>query len=113
MSMKSKYELAGLDINLIQEKFPLLNDYDEIVCSFLSDPFFKELEEYLDNEDYALAKDATKGLYILAEELRLMNLYMALLEIYEDLESEMYDDVMGHYKEMFELYKKIEGAFHV
>ena len=65
----------------------------------------------LDEEDYALAKDAVKGLYILAGDLCMFPLYEALLEVYEDLEYEMYSDVMGHYKDMYAVYEKIRSIF--
>ena len=109
--MKTKYEKVGLNYDLILEKYPNINEYEEIVNSYLCDPFFKELEQMLDDEDYALAKDATKGLYILASDLLLFPLYETLLEIYEDLEYETYDQIMSHYKDMFEVYKNIRGIF--
>lgn len=110
--MKTKYEKIGLNYDLILEKYPNINEYEEIVNSYFSDPFFKELEQMLIDEDYALAKDATKGLYILASDLLLFPLYEALLEIYEDLEYETYSDVLNHYKDMFAVYSKIRGAFN-
>ena len=59
-----------------------------------------------------MAKDAVKGLYILASQLCLFPLYEGLLEVYEDLEFEMYADVMGHYREMMDRYHWIRGIFH-
>ncbi|MBR0462735.1 MAG: hypothetical protein IJJ00_08515 [Erysipelotrichaceae bacterium] len=111
--MKEKYAKVGLNYDLIAGRYPDINEYEEIVNAYLSDPFFEELEDYLDDEDYALAKDALKGLYILAQDLYLYPLYMAIMEVYEDIEEELYMDVMGHYKEMMAVYKKIRGAFHV
>jgi len=111
--MKEKYEKVGLNYDLIIEKYPNLNEYEEIVNAYLSDPFFEELETYLDDEDYALAKDATKGLYILAQEIYLYPLYIALCDIYEDIEEEMYKEVMTHYKDMMVVYNRIKGVFHV
>lgn len=111
--MENKYKSAGLDYNLIIDKYPNIQEYEEIVNTYLSDPFFKEIGDYLNNEDYALAKDATKGLYILAQELYLYPLYMALLEVYEDLEEEIYKDVTTHYNEMLKVYEKIKGIFYV
>ena len=70
-----------------------------------------ELKEYLDDEDYELAKDAVKGLYILAEELYLFPLYMALLDIYEDIEEEIYNELIKKYDSMYEIYKKMKGVF--
>lgn len=109
--MKTKYENIGLDYDLIVSKYPNINEYEEIVNAYLSDPFFNEMEEMIDDEDYALMKDAVKGLFLLAQELYLYPLYLALVEIFEDLEDELYVDVPRHYKEMNEVYKKIKGAF--
>lgn len=111
--MQEKYKSVGLDYNLIVDKYPNLQEYEETVNAYLSDPFFEELKEYLDNEDYALAKDATKGLFLLAQELYLYPLYMALMEVYEDLEDEIYKDVVKHYEDMMKVYKKIRGIFCV
>ena len=110
--MKKKYESCGLNYELIVEKYPNLDQYEEIVNAYLSDPFFSELEQMLEDEDYALAKDATKGLYILASDLCLYPLYEALLEIYEDLEYETYGDVLNHYKEMMVIYENIRRVFN-
>lgn len=109
--MKEKYEKVGLNYDLIVDKYPNINEYEEIVNAYLSDPFFYELKDYLDNEDYELAKDATKGLFILAQELRLYPLYIALLDIYEDLEEELYKEALTHYEEMFKIYNRIKGVF--
>lgn len=110
--MKNKYKSVGLDYDLILEKFKDVNEYEETVNAYLADEFFKELEVMLDEEDYALAKDATKGLYILASELCLYPLYEKLLEVYEDLEYEVYQDVISHYHDMFDTYSRIRGVFN-
>ena len=110
--MKNKYKKVGLDYDLIIEKYPNINEYEEIVNAYLADEFFKELEMMLEEEDYAIAKDATKGLYVLAGELYLFPLYEKLLEVYEDLEYETYGDVSDHYKEMIETYRRIRGVFN-
>ena len=110
--MKQKYESCGLNYDLIVEKHPNINYYEETVNAYLDDPFFSELNDMLKDEDYALAKDATKGLYILASELLLFPLYESLLEIYEDLEYETYDKVLEHYQQMHNRYQKIRGCFN-
>ena len=110
--MKEKYASVGLNYDLILEKYPNINYYEETVNAYLDDPFFNELKDMLENEDYALAKDATKGLYILASELCLYPLYETLLDIFEDLEYETYSDVLNHYNDMYEKYKKIRGIFN-
>lgn len=110
--MRNKYKSCGLDYDLIIEKFPDLNQYEETVNAYLDDEFFKDLKGMLENEDYAMAKDAVKGLYILASELCLFPLYEKLLEIYEDLEYEEYKNVMTHYDEMMVTYEKIRGIFN-
>ena len=110
--MKNKYRSIGLDYDLIIEKYPNINEYEETVNAFLSDEFFKDLKVMLEEEDYALAKDATKGLYVLSGQLYLFPLYEKLLEVYEDLEYEVYQDVNEHYRDMYETYLKIRGKFN-
>ena len=66
---------------------------------------------YLEDEDYAMAKDATKGLYLLAMELKLYRLYETLLDIYEDLESELYTDVLKHYEDMYSEYCHLKEEY--
>ena len=110
--MKNKYKKVGLDYDLIIEKYPNINEYEETVNAYLSDEFFKDLETMIDEEDYAMAKDATKGLYVLASELYLFPLYEKLLEIYEDIEYETYGDLKQHYQEMIETYQRIRGVFN-
>lgn len=83
----------------------------EVIKFYLNDEHFTEIRVFLENEDYAMAKDATKGLYLLAMQLRLFGLYEALLEIYEDLDAEFYKDVIGHYEDMFEEYSKLKEVY--
>lgn len=111
--MKDKYSKAGLNFDIIIDKYPDINEYENIVNVYLDDEFFTGLKDYLEEEDYALAKDATKGLYILASDLCLYPLYTSLLEIYEDIEDETYSDCLKHYEEMMKVYKKIRGVFSV
>lgn len=109
--MVNKYKKVGLDYDLIVSKYPNLNEYEEIVNAYLSDPFFEELQVMIDDEDYALVKDATKGLFLLAQELYLYPLYLALVEIYEDVEDEIWVDIPRHYKDMYKIYKSIKEVF--
>ncbi len=110
--MKEKYKNCGLNYDIIIEKHPNINEYEETVNAYLDDEFFVDLENMLQEEDYAMAKDAAKGLYILASDLCLFPLYETLLEIYEDLEYETYDQVMGHYDDMMKAHKRIRGMFN-
>lgn len=110
--MKEKYAKVGLNYDLIVEKYPNLDVYEETVNAYFSDPFFKELKDMLQDEDYAIAKDAVKGLYILASELCLYPLYEKLLDIYEDLEYEDYKEVLNKYDDMLNAYNKIRGVFN-
>lgn len=109
--MRDKYASVGLNYDLIVDQYPDIEEFEETVNFYLADEDFKKIGEYLDDEDYAMAIDATKGLYTLAGELRLYPLYEALLEVYEDLEEEMYKEVMTHYDEMIKVYEKIRGIF--
>ena len=110
--MRNKYASCGLNYDIILERYPNIGEYEEIVNAYLDDEFFGQLEGMLDSEDYAMAKDAVKGLYILASELCLFPLYERLLEVYEDLEYETYEHVIEHYREMMEKYERIRSMFN-
>ncbi len=109
--MKNSFEKLGLNYDLINEKYPNIDEYKNIVKFYLDDEFFEGIGSYLENEDYALAKDACKGLFILAQDLYLYPLYIALMEVYEDLEEKTYTDVLKHYDEMKLVYDKFRGVF--
>lgn len=109
--MKNRFEELGLNYDLINEKYPNIGEYENIVKFYLADEFFLDMQTYLENEDYAMAKDACKGLFILAQDLYLYPLYIALMEVYEDLEAKTYSDVLKHYDEMKLVYDKFRGAF--
>lgn len=111
--MKEKYKSVGLDIDQILEKYPNIQEYEEIANAYLADPFFEDINHYLEDEDYELAKDALKGLFVLAQELRMYPLYIKLVDVYEDLDSELYDDALKHYKDCYKTYKKVRGIFYV
>ena len=83
----------------------------EVIRVYLEDEFFNDLKKYLEDEDYAMAKDATKGLYLLAMELKLYRLYETLIDIYEDLESELYTDVLKHYEDMYSEYCHLKEEY--
>ena len=78
---------------------------------YLEDEFFTDLINYLNYEDYAMAKDATKGLHILAQEFKLFRLYETLLDIYEDLDAEFYDDIYEHHCLMIEEYNRLKEVY--
>ena len=90
-------------------------DFDEetrrAIKFYLEDEFFASLKDYLDTEDYNLAKDMVKGLYILAGELHLFALYQGLLDIYEDLDFEEYGPVNQHYEVMINEYYRLKEVF--
>ena len=109
--MKNSFEKLGLNYDLIIEKYPNIDEYKNIVKFYLDDEFFEGIGTYLEDEDYALAKDACTGLFILAQDLYLYPLYMALMEVYEDLEEKTYTDVLKHYDEMKLVYEKFKGVF--
>ena len=84
----------------------------EVIRAFLEDEFFYELRVYLQEEDYALAKDAIKGLYTLASKLALFNLYSHLLDLYEALEYEDYKNVTSHYELMIKEYEHLLEVYN-
>lgn len=109
--MRDKYKSCGLNYDLIIEKYPSISEYEETVNAYLDDDFFKQLKEMLINEDYAMAKDACKGLYILANDLYLFPLYETLLELYEDLEYETYSETSIHYNDVLSAHHKVSNMF--
>lgn len=109
--MKSKYQKVGLDFDLINSKFKDISEYENTVMIFFEDPNFIELKNFIDDEDYAMAKDAVKGLYTLSLDLYLMPLYLLLVDIYEDLEYEEYKDLKNKYNKMTQKYNEIRGIF--
>ena len=111
--MKSKYQKVGLDLDLIQTKYKNINEYESTVSAFFEDPHFSELKTFIDDEDWAMAKDACKGLYTLSLELFLMPLYMILVDMYEDLEYEEYKNLSSKYDEMYSKYLEIRNIFYV
>ena len=110
--MRKKYKSVGLDYDLILDRFLNISDYEETANAYLDDEFFRQLEDMIEEEDYAMAKDAVKGLYILASDLCMFPLYEALLEIYEDLEFETYKEIKEHYREMIGVYRRIREIFN-
>ncbi len=111
--MREKYKSVGLNYDIIREAFPDMQEYEDTANYFLADEHFRELGEFLENEDYGMAKDAVKGLYLLAQDLRMFPLYEKLLEVYEDLAYEIYGDVLEHYRDMMEVHKQIRSIFYV
>lgn len=109
--MREKYLTCGLNYDLIIDQYPDLNEYEKILHIYLDDEFFSGLKTYLENEDYALAKDATKGLYILAADLKIFPLYERLLDIYEDIEDENYKALNDDYDRMIAVHHQIKNGF--
>lgn len=110
--MREKYAKVGLDYDQILEKFPNIQEYEEAANAYFSDSFFEDIKKYLDDEDYELAKDAIKGLFVLAEELRMYPLYYRLVDVYDDLDEELYKEAYEHYDDAYANYQNIKGVFH-
>ncbi len=97
-----------INLSLEEEKKEISN---EVIKAYLADEFFMCLKGYIDDEDYALAKDALKGLYLLAQKLELYNLYMTLVDLYEDIDGAFYSDIKGHYELMIEEYERLKRKY--
>ena len=111
--MRDKYNNCGLNYDLIIEKYPNISEYEETVNAYLDDEFFSEMKIMIEQEDYAMAKDACKGLYILANDLYLFPLYEALLDLYEAIEYEEYSDLSSRYDEVMKRHNRIRNIFAV
>ena len=103
--MKNELELEVLS----QDEFD--EETRRAIKFYLEDEFFSSLKSYLETEDYNMAKDMVKGLYVLAGELRLFALYQGLLDIYEDLDFEEYGPVNQHYEIMIKEYRRLREVF--
>ena len=101
---RKRKEMDMVDLSLEEEKVMI---DDCVIRAYLKDEFFESLKDYLNSEDYALAKDATKGLYVLAQKLELYDLYMALVDLYEDIDGSFYKDIAGHYEIMKEIHNRL------
>lgn len=100
----------GIDTNEVKSTFSNLKEYEESLCFYLNDDFFSDLEGFIKNEDYAMTKDAVKGLLILAQELKIFSLYHALAEVYEDLLYENYKDLNYHVAYVLKLHSELRGV---
>ena len=90
----------------------LENPNRKVIKAFLEDEFFYDLRVYLEEGDYVLAKDAIKGLYVLASKLALFELYGHLLDLYEVLEYEDYINVMSQYEALIKEYERLLEVYH-
>jgi hypothetical protein len=95
-----KYTKNKINTGLVLNDFHTIEAYEEALRFYLQDDFFDELKGFLDNNDFEMAKDALKGLYILAGDLKLFPLYESLLEIYQDLLEEEYRYLGERYETM-------------
>lgn len=108
MTMKEQNYLdSGIDLDEVLRDFPVLEEYEESLRYFLGDEFFLQLPEWVETEDYGMAIDAVKGLYILAGELKVFPLYIALLEVYEDLLYQEYKDIKQHTTHVLHLHQEL------
>ena len=109
--MRNKYVSLGLNYDLIKAEYPDLSEYELILMTYLKDEFFQDLKKYLKDEDQAMAMDALKGLYIMASELKIFDLYMALLDVYELVDEEEYTKAKKAYKVVSDLRDKLLRGF--
>jgi len=110
--MREKIVKAGLVYDLIAAEFKDLNIYKEALVFFLNDQHFIELKETLEYGDYEMAEDITKGLFTMAEQLKLFNLSENLIDIYEALLYEDYKEIMELYSVMILQHKKLYEVFN-
>lgn len=93
---EDKYKESGISFAEVQEAFPDIAEYERSLIFYLRDENFQQLQEWIKAEDFNLAMDAVKGLYILASELKIYRLYTALVDVYQDLLYEEYKELSLH-----------------
>jgi len=108
----NKYQSCGLDYELIKDSFVDLEAYEESLNFYLKDEDFFNLRSYLADCDWAMAKDALKGLFVLAQELKVMPLYFELVELYGDLLEEEYQDIESKYQEIIRIHRLLKENFN-
>ena len=106
-----RYIRNRINTDLVLNEFKTLEAYEETLRFYLQDEFFDELKTFLEENDFEMAKDALKGLYILAGDLKLFRLYEALLEIYQDLLEEEYRYLDERYAAMKEIHDRLKEDF--
>ena len=111
--MKEKYKKCGLNYELILDKYPNIDEYEQIVHAYLEDEFFNDMKTMIEQDDFEMLKDACKGLFILANDLYLMPLYESLLELYESLEYEEYGNLMNEYNNVMSRHARIRNTLVV
>ena len=89
----NKLNINGIYIDDIINKYQNVNEYKENVAFYLNDENFYLLKDYIESQDLEMSLDATKGLYILALEFRLIKLYEILVELYAKLIIEDYSEI--------------------
>jgi hypothetical protein len=82
--------------------------YLEAVDFFVSDEQFELIGEYIKENDFALATDATKSLMYLAEDFGLIPLFLALQEIDEDLTAKEYNVLEQRYNDLMNLHEEFK-----
>lgn len=111
--MKTEFEKRAILIDDIIQNYTDLDEYKKVARTYLNDDFFEELPIFIAQNDYEMAKDALKGLYILALELRMIRLYQELLEIYECLIDEEYKNLDDNVKKVMEIRTDLLEFFNV
>lgn len=111
--MKEKYKKCGLNYDLIIDKYHNIDEYEQIVNVYLEDEFFNEMKTMIEENDFEMLKDACKGLYVLANDLYLMPLYESLIDLYECVEYEDYNNLMKEYNTVMDRHTKIRNIFVV
>ena len=84
--------------------------YFEAIDFYAGDEQFELIGKYIKELDYALAKDATRSLMYLAEDLGLIPLYLTLQEIDEDLAEKNYNVLEQRYMDMLDSYEEFKKA---
>lgn len=83
----------NIHLENVEENYGDIDEYILAARIYLQDENFDLLKDMIKDLDFEMAKDAIKGLYILALELRFLDLYQVLVEAYECLYEECYKEL--------------------
>ena len=111
-----EYVEVGITIDDIKEKLEHRKMLQELLpeeeLQFVATNY-DELKKLIRIGDFAIAIDALKGLYILALDLRLMDLYWLLVDIYEALVEEDYVGIDDKLEDILVERQRLMEVFHV
>lgn len=103
----------NIHLDQVDEMYGGIDEYILAAKIYLQDENFDQLETLAQELDYEMLTDALKGLYILALELRFLDLYQDLVEAYACVVDESYDFLSTAINQSLEKRNRLREIFNV